>query len=170
MCSQQTTVFPSLQLFSFTNTGEPKYIVKEFIEEVRITLHWITDEALMNTERKKAASEAEAKLSYERSLERKVRSEKDKVWKSLLDWAISLGNPDVPDPPGNPPEKRAPPMRSSSGCELSVESESSDGTHGSSGEIAAGAAAKRSSITEFCEDRMATFRNNIEYINWKFWN
>lgn len=76
----------SEDLFSYTNTGEPKYIVKEFVQEVTKTLYWITDEALSAPE-VKAGSEMEAKASYEKSLERKVRNEKVKLWKSLLSWA-----------------------------------------------------------------------------------
>lgn len=35
----------SEDMFSFTNTGEPKNLVAEFVEEVAKTLKWVTDEA-----------------------------------------------------------------------------------------------------------------------------
>ena len=73
-------------LFSYTNTGEPKHIVREFVEEVAKTLRWITDEAIRIPEYK-TTDEAQAKESYEKSLERKIRKEKDKMWKSLISWA-----------------------------------------------------------------------------------
>jgi hypothetical protein len=76
----------SEDLFSYTNTGEPKLIVSQFIEEVAKTLHWITDEALSIPE-SNPKLEADARIKYERSLDRKVKSEKDKIWKSLVSWA-----------------------------------------------------------------------------------
>jgi Domain of unknown function (DUF3336)/Patatin-like phospholipase len=76
----------SEDLFSFTNTGEPKQIVKEFVDEVAKTIRWITDEALRVPEYT-MVDEAKAKESYEKSLESKVRKEKDKMWKSLISWA-----------------------------------------------------------------------------------
>jgi len=115
----------SEDLFSFTNTGEPKYIVKEFIEEVRITLHWITDEALKISGKKKATSEAEAKIFYERNLERKVRNEKDKVWKSLQAWATLSFRVDK-DEKRESREEISPHTSSTGACEGSVLSEGSD--------------------------------------------
>ena len=34
------------ELFSYTNTGEPKLIVSEFIEEVSNTLYWLAEETI----------------------------------------------------------------------------------------------------------------------------
>ena len=95
----------SEDLFSFTNTGEPKDIVTEFIDEVSKTIRWITDEAINNSLDSSAGGgatagnnnisevQAKAKQSYEKSLERKVRNEKDKLWKSLISWAtLSFGD------------------------------------------------------------------------------
>jgi uncharacterized membrane protein len=76
----------SEDLFSYTYTGEPKYIVKEFIEEVAKTMRWVTDEAMKHsqdlekTEKVKKTDERKARVSYEESLERRVRKEKDKIW------------------------------------------------------------------------------------------
>ena len=33
-------------LFSYSNTGEPKHIVKDFLQEVITTLHWITEQMI----------------------------------------------------------------------------------------------------------------------------
>ena len=76
----------SEDLFSYTNTGEPKYIVSEFIEEVAKTLHWVTDEALKMKDIQNPA-EAEARIKYEKSLDRKVKNEKEKLWGLLVSWA-----------------------------------------------------------------------------------
>lgn len=79
----------SEDMFSFTNTGEPKLIVKEFIDQVTETLHWITDEAirLQPPEQMSSTSDVDAKAKYTKNLERKVHNEKDRIWKSLLSWA-----------------------------------------------------------------------------------
>jgi hypothetical protein len=39
----------SEDFFSYTNTGETKCIVKEFIEEVTKTMRWVTDEAMKHS-------------------------------------------------------------------------------------------------------------------------
>jgi hypothetical protein len=76
----------SEDLFSCTYTGEPKYIVKEFVDEVAKTMRWVTDEAIKHTKdleqnkKVKNMDERKAKESYEKSLERRVRKEKDKIW------------------------------------------------------------------------------------------
>ena len=89
----------SEDLFSFTNTGEPKEIVTEFVEEVAQTLRWITDEAISRIpptqERQNNSLDAmddKAKQSYAKSLERKVKNEKEKIWKSLISWATLTFN------------------------------------------------------------------------------
>jgi predicted acylesterase/phospholipase RssA len=76
----------SEDLFSYTNTGEPKYVVMDFIEEVTKTLHWITDESIRMTREKKGNDEKE-QLQYQRRFEQKLRGEKDRVLKSVLSWA-----------------------------------------------------------------------------------
>ena len=40
----------SPQLFAFTNSGEPKFLVSEFVEEVCNTLQWITDKVIKEEE------------------------------------------------------------------------------------------------------------------------
>lgn len=82
----------SEDLFSYTNTGEPKFIVKDFIEEVSKTLHWITDESIRLT-RDSNSEDAKDRQTYQRNLQRKYRSEKDRLWRSVLSWA-TLSFPD----------------------------------------------------------------------------
>lgn len=76
----------SEDLFSYTNTGEPKFIVKEFIDEVSKTLHWITDESIKLT-REANEEDVKDRQKYQRRLKHKVRGEKDRIWKSVLSWA-----------------------------------------------------------------------------------
>lgn len=78
-------------LFSYTNTGEPMHIVRDFIEEVAKTMEWVTDEALkLPFEADDLLDEdSETKREYEDSLDQKVRIEKDKIWKSLVNFATA---------------------------------------------------------------------------------
>jgi len=76
----------SEDLFSYTNTGEPKHLVKDFIDEVTKTLHWITDESIRVMRESKSEDERE-QLQYQRRLEQKVRGEKDRLWKAVVSWA-----------------------------------------------------------------------------------
>mmetsp|Transcript_17619 Transcript_17619/g.26702 ORF Transcript_17619/g.26702 Transcript_17619/m.26702 type:complete len:846 (-) Transcript_17619:55-2592(-) len=73
----------SEESFSFTNTGEPKHIVKEFIEEVTITLHWVTDHCLKKSSQSMYIDNGD----YESKLQRKVEEEKNKLWTSVLSWS-----------------------------------------------------------------------------------
>jgi predicted acylesterase/phospholipase RssA len=118
----------SEDLFSYTNTGEPKYMVKEFVEEVTKTMIWITDESLRMPESNMGPSEAEAKKTYVHNLERKVRNEKDKLWKGVLEWAmLSFGAEGAEAQAHN--NKSPPPKQVSIGRPRI----SSDHTHGSDG-------------------------------------
>ena len=82
----------SEDLFSFTNTGEPMHIVRDFIEEVTKTMEWVTDEALkVPCDPKDYEDESsEVKRDYEATLDQKVRHEKDKIWKSLIRFATTM--------------------------------------------------------------------------------
>jgi predicted acylesterase/phospholipase RssA/uncharacterized membrane protein len=73
----------SEDLFSYTNTGEPKAVVREFIEEAVQTLHWLTDEALHIPVDDSAQQQSNEKRTYEEQMEETVQAEKDKIWKSL---------------------------------------------------------------------------------------
>eukprot|EP00980_Cylindrotheca_fusiformis_P011022 scaffold2533_cov137-Cylindrotheca_fusiformis.AAC.10 len=85
----------SEDLFSYTNTGEPKFIVKEFIDEVTTTLNWITDEALSLEH--PSQSEDDENFHYEKTLDKKVKNEKEKLWKSVMAWAALSFHEDDPN-------------------------------------------------------------------------
>lgn len=88
----------SEDLFSFTNTGEPLHMVRDFIEEVARTMEWVTDEALkLPFDPDELSDEdSEAKRDYQASLAMNVRIEKDKIWKSLVSFATSIAGDDKP--------------------------------------------------------------------------
>jgi hypothetical protein len=76
----------SEEIFSYTNTGEPKHIVEEFVKEVVTTLHWVTDEAIRTSAPLESLdlpwsveTAAEEKEAYEKRLQIKVMQEKNKV-------------------------------------------------------------------------------------------
>jgi hypothetical protein len=79
----------SEDLFAYSNTGAPKYIVSQFVEQVAITIRWVTEEAMKVTTGEQGDDEF-AKESYDERLQRKVRKEKDKLWSSLLDATLSF--------------------------------------------------------------------------------
>lgn len=76
----------SEDLFSYSNTGIPKYIVTEFFNEVTQTLHWITDEAckLPHSDRGLSKQTKADRHSYEQTVKTEVRKEKDKLWRHLV--------------------------------------------------------------------------------------
>ena len=90
----------SEDLFSYTNTGEPMYIVRDFIEEVVKTMEWVTDEALTLPYDSENENEEEQK-DYESNFENKVRHEKDKLWKSLIKFATTLSFDEKPKSRGS---------------------------------------------------------------------
>jgi hypothetical protein len=80
----------SEESFSFTNTGEPKLIVREFVEEVAITLRWVTAQCVQLPEEPKLSDDDAILVierNYEKKMQRKVRQEKHKIWGSLVSWA-----------------------------------------------------------------------------------
>lgn len=80
----------SEDLFSYTNTGEPMFIVRDFIDEVVKTMEWVTDEALkLPDDTEDNEDEGDIK-GYEDNLENKIRHEKDKIWKSLIKFATTM--------------------------------------------------------------------------------
>lgn len=92
----------SEDLFSYTNTGEPKYIVSEFIDEVTTTLDWITDDALggLLSEIQRSSSNLSSSSSvskYDQQLSQKTRDERDKIWKSIVNWATLNFDPNETD-------------------------------------------------------------------------
>lgn len=78
----------SEESFSFTNTGEPKFIVQEFIHEVATTLRWVTTQCSLIDENDSVDSSIVAnEIDYEKKLQKKVRQEKKKIWSSVVTWA-----------------------------------------------------------------------------------
>lgn len=78
-------------LFSYSNTGEPKQIVKEFVEELVTSLHWLTSEAEKislhgydGTVDLALSPRPEQKLAYDEILNETVRKEKENLWKKSL--------------------------------------------------------------------------------------
>ena len=93
----------SEDMFSFTNAGEPKVVVGEFVEEVVETLRWVTDEVVKSSGAGDSSAthikssndsiissdpmtqkEAEA---VEQVLQSKRREEQSKLYASLMEWA-----------------------------------------------------------------------------------
>lgn len=77
----------SEEIFSYTNTGEPKHIVEEFVQEVVTTLQWLTAETIQTSAPPplydlpwSAETVAEEKEAYESRLKRKTLQEKSKMW------------------------------------------------------------------------------------------
>jgi hypothetical protein len=77
----------SEEIFSYTNTGEPKHItMEEFVKEVVTTLHWVTDKAIQTSVPMESLNmpwsvetAAEEKEAYKNGLQIKVMQEKNKV-------------------------------------------------------------------------------------------
>ena len=105
----------SEDLFSYSNTGEPKQIVKEFVEELVTSLHWLTSEAEKISLQGDDATvdfttlspRPEQKLAYDEILSETVRKEKENLWKkSLVAATLDLfgnerkRNGQVPSPNG----------------------------------------------------------------------
>jgi hypothetical protein len=82
----------SEDLFSYSNTGEPKQIVKEFVEELVTSLHWLTSEAekislqeyCATVDLSSLSPRPEQKLAYDEILNETVRKEKENLWKKSL--------------------------------------------------------------------------------------
>jgi hypothetical protein len=82
----------SEDLFTKTYTGEPKFLVMEFIGEVTKTLHWVTDHTLALEEETAGTMQQQDVVAtttanlqaYQKKLEYKSRKERDKVWRSLV--------------------------------------------------------------------------------------
>mmetsp|Transcript_18046 Transcript_18046/g.43383 ORF Transcript_18046/g.43383 Transcript_18046/m.43383 type:complete len:938 (+) Transcript_18046:216-3029(+) len=84
-------------LFSFTNCGEPKQVVSEFIDEVVKTLQWVTEEVREKSRARpdmareviiEESSECQReKLEVDRELKSKVEEEQSKVFGHMLSWA-----------------------------------------------------------------------------------
>ena len=100
-------------LFSFTNCGEPKQVVTEFIDEVEKTLQWVTEEVRKRSKlpphvRKLFAQTSEEclkeKVGIERELKDKANQEEHKLIDHMLSWATLgiLGNNKSEDDESSP--------------------------------------------------------------------
>ena len=69
-------------LFSYSNTGEPKLIVQEFLQQVVKTLHWITDQATQVPRVRQW--NVEEKTAYQQNIQAVFREEREKLWKSVM--------------------------------------------------------------------------------------
>jgi hypothetical protein len=81
----------SEESFSFTNTGEPKHIVQEFVEEVAITLRWVTSH--VTTQGIEIDVDLLSVKEFDEKLSTKVTQEKNKIWSSLMIWASRKDEP-----------------------------------------------------------------------------
>lgn len=90
----------SWDLFSYSNTGEPKQIVRDFVEEVVTSLHYLAGEASkvpvgrktnVTEETFELASLSEGeKQVFDEILQQKVQAEKTKLWQSLVAGAFNI--------------------------------------------------------------------------------
>ena len=90
----------SWDLFSYSNTGEPKQIVRDFVEEVVTSLHYLAGEASkvpygrttnVSKEAIELASLSEGeKQVFDEILQRNVQAEKTKLWQSLVAGACNI--------------------------------------------------------------------------------
>jgi len=74
----------SEESFSFTNTGEPKHIVKDFVEEVAHTLRWLTAHC---HEVKSARNLSVVTKNNEKKAQSIEETERREIWSSLLSWS-----------------------------------------------------------------------------------
>jgi predicted acylesterase/phospholipase RssA len=92
----------SEDLFTKTYTGEPKFIVIEFVGEVTKTLHWVTDCVMsVDTESERTENGCDNEMAekarslddmddYEKSFQQKSRNEREHLWQSLIGLAINV--------------------------------------------------------------------------------
>lgn len=103
----------SEDLFSYSNTGEPKQLVTNFIDEVVTTVEWLTEEAekivpttsaiipatpirpRTPTQLEMTDEEVNGKEEYGRALQQKKNDEKEKLWKSLMNVSLNLPVEDI---------------------------------------------------------------------------
>jgi len=107
-------------IFTKTYTGEPKFIVIEFIDEVTKTLNWVTEQTLLLEDASVRAAEAERKrvsLTYDKNFQEQTKMERQKIWRSLVAFAtfdFGTANKEDSDPPRRVPTRPSSPMSSSS--------------------------------------------------------
>ena len=79
-------------LFSFTNCGEPKQVVSEFIDEVVRTMEWVTEEVRERSSHAppgmvRKVVESPLKQEIDKEITTKTLEEKNKIVSSLIQWA-----------------------------------------------------------------------------------
>jgi hypothetical protein len=92
-------------MFSYTNAGEAKVVVEEFVNEVARTLRWVTmqvsvesceeessvgdvqKQTMMHDTPKRRASQKEEEAEVEQELQTKRVLEEKKLYASLMEWA-----------------------------------------------------------------------------------
>lgn len=101
----------SEDLFSYANTGEPKRVVHEFVEEVVSCARWLTDQVANPLTTRRSSQQQEQlggnnsnfdqqqqKQHYDAMLHKTVTDEKTKLWQSVLSATLSLlGTPTSDD-------------------------------------------------------------------------
>jgi hypothetical protein len=106
----------SEDMFSFTNCGEPKQVVSEFVEEVAKTLQWVTEEVRRKSQQSSEGSvdaipvalekidETNGK-SFDQELKSKMQQEQTKINRSLISWAtlgiLKVGDEKTEKPKAN---------------------------------------------------------------------
>lgn len=93
----------SEDLFAYANTGDPKKVVNDFIEEVVSCARWLTEEVAKSPPIDKHACDCdgenasfedldpqEQKQQYDSMLQETVTTEKTKLWQSVLSATLSL--------------------------------------------------------------------------------
>mmetsp|Transcript_2513 Transcript_2513/g.3812 ORF Transcript_2513/g.3812 Transcript_2513/m.3812 type:complete len:543 (+) Transcript_2513:210-1838(+) len=80
-------------LFSYTHSGETKHIVSEFIQEVGITLRWITSIAMaagsLRDGEDQEQQKQEEQVNFESELKSEAKAEKEKMEHNFVSWALS---------------------------------------------------------------------------------
>jgi len=89
----------SPDLFSYSNSGEPKTIVTAFCLQVTRTIRWVTDHAL------RQAKDSQTQEDHRQRLQQEVRQERDKLWKSLIDNTVHMLDPNVNSTPSEVVQK-----------------------------------------------------------------
>jgi len=129
----------SWDLFSYSNSGEPKQIVREFVEEVVASLHFLTNEAskvplddiVSEEEMELGSVQKGEQQAYEMLLHKKVREEKTKLWQSLISATLNVFNDKKDGSPGRRGSKHGSPSRSRQASGGNLNGEAAAKSHGS---------------------------------------
>ncbi|KAL7546876.1 hypothetical protein ACHAWF_010200 [Thalassiosira exigua] len=127
----------SEDLFSFTNCGEPKQVVQEFIGEVVNTLEWVTKEVRDKSQAPPTNVNPkvveESKEYFDKELKSKAEEERNKMLSHILEWATlgilrpGDGNDEDTDKSNSKLEGAS--AETSSGAQASINSHDTNGEH-----------------------------------------